>query len=161
MYCWQYYASYSSSRIKLHILFYNFTILNNVLQKVTILLLTMFTILSEPHQKSGRTMIIYCTFCKYVIVICMSYISRPTCYYVLVFFLFYTTMSECMICYGPTVPEINYSILFYSILFYSILFYSILFYSILFYSILFYSILFYSIIFYSILFYSILFYSIL
>ena len=22
---------------------------------------------------------------------------------------FYTTMSECMICYGPTVPEINYS----------------------------------------------------
>ena len=48
-------------------------------------------------------------------------------------------MSECMIFYGPTVPEINYSILFYSILFYSILFYSILFYSILFYSILFYS----------------------
>ena len=34
------------------------------------------------------------------------------------YFLFYTTMSECMIFYGPTVPEINYSILFYSILFY-------------------------------------------
>ena len=31
------------------------------------------------------------------------------------YFLFYTTMSECMIFYGPTVPEINYSILFYSI----------------------------------------------
>ena len=30
----------------------------NVLQKVTILLLTMFTILPEPHQKSGRTLII-------------------------------------------------------------------------------------------------------
>ena len=26
-------------------------------------------------------------------------------------FLFYPTMSECMIFYGPTVPEINYSIL--------------------------------------------------
>ena len=63
------------------------TILNNVLQKVTILLLTMFTILPEPHQKSGRTLIIYCTFCKYVIVICRSYTSRPTCYYVLVFFI--------------------------------------------------------------------------
>ena len=25
------------------------------------------------------------------------------------YFLFYTTMSECMIFYGPTVPEINYS----------------------------------------------------
>ena len=37
---------------------------------------------------------------------CRSYTSRPTCYYVL---LFYTTMSECMIFYGPTVPEINYS----------------------------------------------------
>ena len=31
------------------------------------------------------------------------------------YFLFYTTMSECMIFYGPTVPEINYYILFYSI----------------------------------------------
>ena len=28
------------------------------------------------------------------------------------YFLFYTTMSECMIFYGPTVPEINYSILY-------------------------------------------------
>ena len=37
--------------------------------KSKILLLTMFTILPEPHQKSGRTLIIYCTFCKYVIVI--------------------------------------------------------------------------------------------
>ena len=91
------------------------TILNNVLQKVTILLLTMFTILPEPHQKSGRTLIIYCTFCKYVIVMCRSYTSRPTCYYVFVFF-FYNTMSECMIFYGPTVPEIIYSILLYSIL---------------------------------------------
>ena len=36
---------------------------------------------------SGRTLIIYCTFCKYVIVICRSYTSRPTCYYVLVFFI--------------------------------------------------------------------------
>ena len=72
------------------------TILNNVLQKVIFLLLTMFTILPEPHQISGRTLIIYCTFCKYVIVIVRSYTSRPTCYYVLVFFV-YTTMSECMI----------------------------------------------------------------
>ena len=29
----------------------------------------------------------HCTFCKYVIVICRSYTSRPTCYYVLVFFI--------------------------------------------------------------------------
>ena len=63
------------------------TILNNVLQKVTILLLTMFTILPEPPQKSGRTLIIYCILCKYVIVIiCRSYTPRPTCYYVLLFF---------------------------------------------------------------------------
>ena len=86
------------------------TILNNVLQKVTILLLTMFTILPEPHQKSGRTLIIYCTFCKYVIVICPIHLGPRAIMYL--YFLFYTTMSECMIFYGPTVPEINYSILF-------------------------------------------------
>ena len=91
------------------------TILNNVLQKVTILLLTMFTILPEPHQKSGRTLIIYCTFCKYVIVICRSYTSRPTCYYVLVFFILHHDVRMYDFFYGPTVPEINYSILFYSI----------------------------------------------
>ena len=90
------------------------TILNYVLQKVTILLLTMFTILPEPHQKSGRTLIIYCTFCKYVIVICRSYTSRPTCYYVLVFFILHHDVRMYDF-YGPTVPEINYSILFYSI----------------------------------------------
>ena len=89
------------------------TILNNVLQKVTILLLTMFTILPEPHQKSGRTLIIYCTFCKYVIVICRSYTSRPTCYYVLVFFILHHDVRMYDF-YGPIVPEINYSILFYS-----------------------------------------------
>ena len=86
-------------------------IINNVLQKVTILLLTMFTILPEPHQKSGRTLIIYCTFCKYVIVICRSYTSRPTCYYVLVFFILHHDVRMYDF-YGPTVPEINYSILF-------------------------------------------------
>ena len=31
------------------------------------------------------------------------------------YFLFYTTMSECMIFYGPTVPEINYSIILLSV----------------------------------------------
>ena len=88
------------------------TILNNVLQKVTILLLTMFTILPEPHQKSGRTLIIYCTFCKYyVIVICRSYTSRSTCYYVLVFFILHHDVRMYDF-YGPTMPEINYSIFY-------------------------------------------------
>ena len=44
-------------------------ILNNVLQKVTILLLTTYTILPEPPQQSGRTLIVYCILCKYVIVV--------------------------------------------------------------------------------------------
>ena len=44
------------------------TTLNNVLQKVTILLLTTYTILPEPPQQSGRTLIVYCILCKYVIV---------------------------------------------------------------------------------------------
>ena len=39
----------------------------NVLQKVAILLLTTYTILPEPPQKSGRTLIGYCILCKYVI----------------------------------------------------------------------------------------------
>ena len=39
----------------------------------------------------------------------------PTCYYVLFYYYFYTTMSECMIFYGPIVPEINYSILIVSL----------------------------------------------
>ena len=47
------------------------TILNNVLQKVTILLLATYTILPEPHQQSGRTLIVYCILCKYVIVVCV------------------------------------------------------------------------------------------
>ena len=34
------------------------TILNNVLHKVTILLLTTYTILPEPRQQSGRTLIV-------------------------------------------------------------------------------------------------------
>ena len=49
-------------------------------------------ILPEPPQKSGRTLIVYCILCKYVIVMCRSY--APTRYSVL---FFYTTMSECMI----------------------------------------------------------------
>ena len=35
-----------------------------------------------------------------------------TCYYVLFLFFFYTTISDCMIFYGPIVPEINYYYLF-------------------------------------------------
>ena len=45
------------------------TTLNNVLQKVTIWLLTTYTILPEPPQQSGRTLIVYCILCKYVIVV--------------------------------------------------------------------------------------------
>ena len=45
------------------------TTLHNVLQKVIILLLTTYTILPEPPQQSGRTLIVYCILCKYVIVV--------------------------------------------------------------------------------------------
>ena len=47
------------------------TILNNVIQKVTILLLTTYTSLPEPPQKTGITFIVYCIIlsCKYVILI--------------------------------------------------------------------------------------------
>ena len=47
------------------------TTLNNVLQNVTIVLLTTYrpTILPEPPQQSGRTLIVYCILCKYVIVV--------------------------------------------------------------------------------------------
>ena len=34
----------------------------------------------------------------------------PTCY---ICFFFYTTLNDCILFYGPIVPEINYSILFY------------------------------------------------
>ena len=66
------------------------TTLNNVLQKVTILLLTMYTILPEPPQQSGRTLIVYCILCKYVIVVWVgAYRSyTPTYYYVLFYYLF-------------------------------------------------------------------------
>ena len=37
----------------------------------------------------------------------------PTCY---ICFFFYTTLYDCILFYGPIVPEINYSILFYSII---------------------------------------------
>ena len=47
---------------------YNF---KQLVKKVTILLLTMYTILPEPPQKSGRTLIVYGILCKYVIVICV------------------------------------------------------------------------------------------
>ena len=96
------------------------TVLNNELKKVTIILITTYrsTILPEPPQNSGGTLIEYCILCKYVIVI--MYIGpihlglRAIMYFF--FFFFYTTMSECMIFYGPIVPEINYSILSYYIL---------------------------------------------
>ena len=55
-------------------------------------------ILPEPHHKSGRTLIIYCTFCKYVIVICRSYTS--TCYYVLVFFFVHHDVRMYDFCMG-------------------------------------------------------------
>ena len=84
------------------------TILNNVLKKVTILLLTTCTILPEPPQKSGRTLIVYCVnmLLQYV------YISyTPTCYYVLCVHhdvrMYDIFMGLCTIGY-----EINYSILF-------------------------------------------------
>ena len=38
----------------------------------------------------------------------------PTCY--ICFFFFFTPHYDCILFYGPIVPEINYSILFYSIL---------------------------------------------
>ena len=63
------------------------TTLNNVLQKVTILLLTTYTILPEPPQQSGRTLIVYCILCEYVIVVWVrSY--TPTCYHVLFYYFF-------------------------------------------------------------------------
>ena len=36
----------------------------------------------------------------------------PTCY-IYMWFFFYTTLYDCILFYGPLVPEINYSILFY------------------------------------------------
>ena len=67
----------------------------NVLQKVAILLLTTYTILPEPPQKSGRTLIGYCILCKYVIVI-YTYVLY-TYLLLCVFVKKYTTMSEFMI----------------------------------------------------------------
>ena len=77
------------------------TTLNNV--RVTKsnnnLLLTTYTILPEPPQLSGRTLIVYCILCKYVIVVWVgAYRSyTPTYYYVFFYYYFYTTMSECVI----------------------------------------------------------------
>ena len=45
--------------------------------------------------------------CKYVIIMCMC-IGHIHLLAIICSF-FYITMSECMIFYGPTVPEINYS----------------------------------------------------
>ena len=59
-------------------------------------------------------MIVYCILCKYVIVMCMCICHIHLLAIMCFFNFFYTTMSECMIFYGPIVPEINYSILFYS-----------------------------------------------
>ena len=82
------------------------TILNNVLQKVTILLLTTYTILPEPPQQSGRTLIVYCVnkcYCSMGI----GHIHLLAIMYIFIL-LFYTTMSECMIFFdGPILPEIN------------------------------------------------------
>ena len=64
------------------------TILNNELQKVVILLLAMYTILPEPPQKSGITMIVYCILCKYVIVImCIGPIHLLVIMYFIFIFL--------------------------------------------------------------------------
>ena len=54
---------------------------------------------TRPPQQSGRTLIVYCILCKYVIVVWVgAYRSyTPTYYYVLFYYYFYTTMSECMI----------------------------------------------------------------
>ena len=53
----------------------------NVLQKVTILLLTTYTILPEPPQQSGRTLIVYCILCKYTYLLLYFFIIifTPLC----------------------------------------------------------------------------------
>ena len=71
------------------------TILNNVSQKVTILLLTTYTILPEPPQKSGRTLIVYCVNIICYCNMCIGLIHLLAIIYF--FSFFYTTMSECMI----------------------------------------------------------------
>ena len=60
-----------------------------MLQKVTILLLTTYTILPEPPQPSGRTLIVYCKLCKYVTVVWVgayrSYTYLLLCTFLLLF----------------------------------------------------------------------------
>ena len=46
---------------------YNFK--QHVTLTIILLLLTTYTILPEPPQQSGRTLIVYCILCKYVIVV--------------------------------------------------------------------------------------------
>ena len=82
------------------------TILNNVLQKVIRILLTTYTVLPDAPNKSGRTL-------KYVIVIMYIGPIHIGLRAIMYFYLFYTTMSECMLFYGPIVPEINYYIILY------------------------------------------------
>ena len=89
------------------------TTLNNVLQKVTILLLTTYTILPEPPQQSGSTLIVYCILCKYVIVVWVgAYRSYKHTYYYVLFLLLFLHHDVRMydFLYGSIVPEINYSI---------------------------------------------------
>ena len=58
--------------------------------------------------------------CKYVIVIMYIGPIHIGLRAIMYFYLFYTTMSECMIFYGHIVPEINYYIILYYIILYYI-----------------------------------------
>ena len=71
------------------------TILNDVLQNVTIVLLTTYTILPEPPQQSGRTFIVYCILCKCYCSMGIGPIHILAIMYFII--IVYTTMSECMI----------------------------------------------------------------
>ena len=54
--------------------------------------------------------ILYIVYCN--VYTCIGHIHLLAIYV----FFFYTTLYDCILFYGPIVPEINYSILFYSIL---------------------------------------------
>ena len=65
-------------------------------------------IIPDPPLRSGRTVMVWC---KYVIIMCTC-IGHIHLLAIMCFKKMYTTMAECVIFYGPIVPEINYSIIF-------------------------------------------------
>ena len=83
-------------------------ILDNVLHKVTIIIVKHVFHFTRATSKIWKN----CdrTLCQYVIELytCIGHIHLLA---IMCLKKKYTTMSECMIFYGPIVPEINYSIL--------------------------------------------------